>query len=278
MIALNLQSWLLLFRRRLLWAFTAAMFFTLLTFMWVAAESPTDFGVFWHHFCGCPVDRDDLRVLLNFPITFGFIGFLLGLSTPQVTSMQAGAAASYADTRFLLTRPIHRDTSLFAPLAVATVAIAFIPPLAMALLLGWLQLVHAPALAYLLATVQQIPAVAALGPHPTFAATLEALHMARRYTASVTLGLCGYAIMASQRWLILSPSRTLKLFGVLPAFLLFIPIARIFGGTFINYLLMAPGRDATLGTVPSTAAILIHFIFATSLICGSWRLLSTTEL
>ncbi|MGI4827489.1 MAG: hypothetical protein ACRYFU_04750 [Janthinobacterium lividum] len=277
MIVQQFQSWLILLHRRILWAFAASLVFTLLMHMWITAESPTDFGVFWHHFCGCPVDRDDLRVLLNFPIIFGLAGFLLGVPPIQLSSIQAGTPAHAADTRFLFTRPVSRATTLFMPLALATAAIAVLPTLAIVLLLGWLRLVQAPSLAYLLATLQQIPAVAALGSHPTLLATLSALHMTRRYAASVTLGLCAYTATSCQRWLILSPRKTLKVLGALPAFLPFFPVDRIFGGAAVNYLLMTPGRDGSLGVVPSTLTVFSHLAFAAAVVAGCWRLVSTTE-
>lgn len=272
----QIQSWLILFRRRLLWAFTASVFFTLFMHMWITAEGPTDFGVFWHHFCGCPVDRDDLRVLLNFPIIYAVAGFILGLAPLQTASVQAVSPAYAAETSFLLTKPVPRRTLLLAPLALATAAIAVLPSLAITLLFGWLRLVHAPSLHYLLVTVQQIPAVATLGQHPSFVATWSALQMTPRFAASVTLGLCAYTMMASQRWLVLSPKKTLRLLGVLPPLLLCFPV-RLFGGAVINYLLMTPEHDAVLGTVPSTSAILTHLAFAAAVIAGCWRLLSATE-
>jgi hypothetical protein len=276
-MTLHVQSWLLLSRGRLLGAFAASVFFTLFVHMAVSADGPTDLGIFWHHFCGCPVDPDDVRILLNFPITFGFVGLVLGIM-PIKPLAQQGSPASVSDTLFLLTRPIPRSTALFAPLAVATVAIAVLPTLAIALLLGWLRLVHAPSLGYLLATIEQIPAVRSLGPHPSFPALLSAIQFPRRYAAAIALGLCSYTILASQRWLILSPNKHLKFLGIFPAVILFFPVARLFSGHLINFLLMTPGRAAPLGYAPSTPTIALHYAFAAAVIFGSWRLLRTIEL
>jgi hypothetical protein len=148
-------------------------------------------------------------------------------------------------------------------------------------------LAFVPSLGHLLATVQQIPAVRSLGPHPSFPALLSAIQFPRRYAAAIALGLCSYTILASQRWLILSSNKHLKLLGIFPAVVLFFPVvlfflffqvARLFGGHLINFLLMTPDRGAPLGFAPSTPTIALHYAFATAVVFGSWRLLRTIEL
>lgn len=264
--------WLLLARRRLIASFAVSLFFALVIHMWVSAESLTDVGIFWHHFCGCPVDPDDVRVLLNFPMTACIVGFFLG------AAYSTASPGGLINTRFLLTRPISRATVLFAPLGVATAAIAVIPALAYLLLLGWLRLVHAPSLLHLLATLQLLPAVAALGPHPRFFDLLSAIAFPRRYLASIALGLCAYTFMASQRWLQISPSRKLRLFGALPALVVMFPVFRLLSRDTANAAFMTPGRGTPLGYAPSTLSIALHFAFTAAIVCGCWRLLRTVEI
>jgi hypothetical protein len=197
---------------------------------------------------------------------------------PIKPSGQPGSPTSVSDTLFLLTRPIPRSAALFAPLVLASLAIAILPTLAIALVLGWLRLVHAPSLGHLLATLQQIPAVRSLGPHPSFPALLSAIQFPRRYAAAIALGLCSYTILASQRWLILSPNTHLKFLGIFPAFIVFFPVARLFSSHLINFLFMTPGRGAPLGSAPSIFTIAVHYAFAAAVVFGSWRLLRTIEL
>jgi hypothetical protein len=274
----SLQPWFLLARRRFYVSLAFALFLAIVTHMWVSADSATDFGIFYHHFCGCPVDPDDVRVLFNFPFDAAFIGFVFGIMATRPTA-NAGSAnpATFTNTLFLLTRPVSRATVLLAPFAVATLAIATLPVGAMLLLLGWLRLVHAPSLGHLLATVQQIPEVAALGPHPTFGAILATTHFARRYTASIALGLCAYTLMASQRWLILSPNKYLKFLGIVPAFLFIFPVFRFLSRSAANFVFMTPGRGAPLNWQPSTLSITLHFAFAAATLAGCWQLLRSTE-
>lgn len=274
----SITPWFLLARRRFYLSLAFALFLTFVTHMWISADSATDFGIFWHHFCGCPVDPDDVRVLFSFPIDAAFIGVAFGLSATRPTANAASASpATFTNTLFLLTRPVSRLTVLFAPFAVATLAIAIIPCGALLLLLGWLRLVHAPSLGHLLATVQQIPEVAALGPHPTFAAILQTTHFARRYTASIALGLCAYAAMTSQRWLLLSSNKYLKFLGIVPAFLAFFPVFRLLNRVAANFVLMTPGRGAPLNWQPSILSIALHFAFVAFVLTGCWQLLRRTE-
>ena len=263
--------WFLLARRRLIACFAVSLFFAFAIHMWVSAESLTDVGIFWHHFCGCPVDPDDVRVILNFPITASLVGFFLG------ASFNTASPRGWSSTRFLLTRPISRATVLFAPLTLATAAIAVMPALAFLLLVGWLRLVHAPSLHHFLATLQQLPAVAALGPHPRFFDLLSAIDFPRRYLASIALGLCFYTVMASQRWLLLSPNSKLRILGVFPAFLVAFPIFRVLGKAIANAIFMTPGRGTPLGYAPSTLSIALHFAFVAAIICGCLRLVYTVE-
>ena len=274
----SIKPWFLLARRRIYVSLAFALFLTVATHMWISADNITDLGIFWHHFCGCPVDPDDVRVLFNFPIDAAFIGFAFGLSATRPSANAASAnPATFTNTLFLLTRPVSRLTVLLAPFAVATLAIAIIPCATMLLLLGWLRLVHAPSLGHLLATVQQIPDVAALGPHPTFAAILHTTHFARRYASSIALGLSAYVLMTSQRWLLLSSNNYLKFLGIVPAFLAFFPVFRLLSRSAANFVFMTPGRGAPLNWQPSIASIALHFAFVALVLTGCRQLLRKAE-
>lgn len=107
---------------------------------------------------------------------------------------------------------------------------------------------------------------------------LSVIEFPRRYTAAISLGLCAYTTLASQRWLILGPNKYLKFLGIFPAFALFFPFVRLLNGRVSNALLMAPGHGAPLDFAPSTLNIALHFAFAAAVIFGSWCLLSTAEL
>ncbi|MBB5063912.1 hypothetical protein [Granulicella mallensis] len=272
-----IRPWLILARRRLIVALLGAMGLVLIVHFWVSAENFTDIGIFWHHFCGCPVDPNDVSILLNtFFAPAVLIGIVLGLNF-GVAYSQTNAFAGH--TRFLLTRPILRAAALLVPLAVASVAIAVIPLLAVLLLLGWLRLVHAPSLGHLLATIQQMPAVAALGPHPTFFGLLGAIDFPRRYLAGISIGLCFYAVMASQRWLFISSNKKLRILGAIPPALVYFPAFSFFKQHYLaTIIFLSVNRSAALTYVPSTLGIALHFVFAAAIVFGCWRILHTVEL
>lgn len=273
-----IRPWLLLARRRLIASFAVSLLFALFTHMLVSAESPMDIGVFWHHFCGCPAGPSDFRALLNFPLTACLVGVFFGIGANGANTNTANVPTTRSNTLFLFTRPVSRATILLAPLAVATAAIAILPLFAYLLLLGWLRLVHAPSLLHLLAILQQLPAAAALGPHPRLFDLFSAIEFPRRYVASIALGLCSYTFMASQRWLMLSPNRKLQIFGMMPI-VLFVPLLlRVSGEKVSRVVFMTAGRGAPLGHAPSTLLISLHFAFAAAVVFGCWRLLRTIEI
>ncbi len=283
-----LRPFLTLVRGRLIFVSLFTMFIVLLVFSNSSAESFTDLTVFWHKFCGCPPDpRDVLFFLYSFSVTAcytgGILGFITGLRLGVSTSGSGSNPVPIGDRRFLLTRPIPRRTILLNPLIIATAALALIPPAAYLLLLGWLSLVHAPALAHIAADAQLIPAVAALGPHPSFFAALTASHAWRFYLAAISLGLCTYSILYAQRWLGLSPNKHLRTLGIAPL-LLFIFIPGILGsavfgkGSIPLALFMWAPKTASLDFQPSPLTITLHLAFAAAVLFGSWRLLQQVEL
>ncbi|AEU38578.1 hypothetical protein [Granulicella mallensis] len=268
-----IRPWLLLARRRLIAAFVVSFFFALFMHVWVSGESLTDMGIFWHHFCGCPVDPTDFQVLLNFPVTAGLVGFFMGLSLKG-----SNALSSSSNTLFLLTRPVSRASVLLAPLAVATAAVAVFPLLGWLLLLGWLRLVHAPSLLHLLAILQRLPAAAALGPHPRLFDLLSAIEFPRRYLASIALGLCGYTLTASQRWLMTSPNHKLRALGILPNLIGVLSLVRGPAKRISNAIFMVSGHNGPLNYAPSNLSIALHFVFAAAIVFGCWRLLRKVEI
>jgi hypothetical protein len=148
-------------------------------------------------------------------IVFLILGVLLDYPVSYIK--QVGPAAG----RFLLTRPIPRLHVLLAPFLICAVAIAILPGMAWFLLLGWMHLVHAPALGHLVGLLELVPAAGALGPHPTFTSLAAATHIGRFYLAGISLGLDAYAIVWSVRWLVQSPRNWIKVLGLLSVFILF---------------------------------------------------------
>jgi hypothetical protein len=276
-----LRPWLFYYRRRLITAAIFSVVAACLTYMWVTADGFSDVGVFWHSFCGCPVDPDDAHFLLNNLSFDTFIlaiifGFLSPGATNAGTNLPEGPFKAIG--RFFLTRPISRSDAFLVPQAIALASIALLPLLAFLLLFGWLRLVHAPSLHHLLATLQVIPAASALGPHPTLVQLLGALSAARRYLAAVSVGFSAFAILASQQWLMLSANKKLNALGVLPLLLLFVPATRLMGRHASGFVFLAPNRDTYLTYLPSTLAISLHFAVAAAVLYGCWRIFSTAEL
>jgi len=161
---------------------------------------------------------------------------------------------------------------------VATVAVAVVPWLPVLMLLGWLRVAHAPSLSHLLVTLQQAPALRALGPHPSLARVLGALDFGRRYIASISLGLCAYAVDAAQRWIVLSTDPRLRRLSPLLLLLILFPILMITGGAIRSFILMTPGRGTPLTYAPSTLLIALHFAFAAAVVLGCLRIVRNTEL
>ena len=151
-----LRPFFTLLRGRLIAVFILAMLIVLLVFFNSSAESATDFSIFWHKFCGCPPDPHDvLFFLYSFSVIAcyagGILGFITGLRLGVNIAGQGSNPVATGDTRLLLTRPIPRRTVILNPFVIATAALTLFPALAYLLLFGWLNLVHAPALAHIAA-------------------------------------------------------------------------------------------------------------------------------
>jgi len=275
--------WILYYRRRLLAEAISALLLTCFAHLWVSGDGFGDFGIFWHSFCGCLVDPSDAYFLLNVPPLIALIvGLIFGLLTPGAVAASGASGVPGGllkpVTRFFLTRPISRRNTFFAAPMIAITAIAVLPALAFLLLAGWLRLVHAPSLHHLMATIRIIPALSKLAPHPTFVQVLTAVSAPRRYLAAISVGICGYAILGSQQWLMLSPSKKLNALAMFPAFLLFAPVWIIVGHRTADMLFLAPGRGATLTYLPSALGIALHFGVGAAILFGCWRIFRNAEL
>jgi hypothetical protein len=272
-----LRPWLLYYRRRLLIAALFAFAAPLITLFATSADSGNPFGVLWNTACTCPPTPGDLIGITGlFSILALAIGYTLGTGYGAATT---GAAVGRGDTPYFFTRPIPRTTLLFSPLLLATAAILLLPAFSTLLLLGWLNLVHAPALSHLHVILDQIPAVAVLGPNPSLLAFFNATAFLPRLLAGLSIGLCGYAITASQRWFSLSPNPWLKFLGALaptiPA--LFFPLTRFFGKRSFAGLLLTP-TASTPFYVPSILSITLHYAFVAAIFLTCFRTLQQADL
>ncbi len=271
-----LRPYLLLYRKRLITSAVVSLLSAIFILLITSADSFLDIGIFWHHVCDCPPTARDARTLAElFAFTSFTLSAILGISSGFVavptTSLQW-------QTRFLLTRPARRSTRILLPLLLSTLAIAILPALAWLLLLGWLQLVHAPVLGHLLALVELVHSVSMVGPNPSFLRVMEAFHIGRRIVASLSVGLSLYAVWASQRWLVLSSNVRLRVLGMLPFLLIYVPSLRIFSDRVLSAILLFIPKGASVSYLPSTLAIALHFVFAVAVLYGSWWLLQRTEL
>jgi hypothetical protein len=270
-----LRPWLLRYRSRLILAAIASLAGVLFVFYWTSAENLTDYGVFWHHFCGCPPDPDDTGILMGNVIFLCFaIGLILGFPNGSTAS---AAASGRGEVSFLLTRPVVRQAVLLCPVAIAVIAMVLFPGMAYLLLFGWLHLVHAPSLGHVLALIELLPSASGLGPHPSLGAVLGAIDLPRRYLAAISVGLCGYALMVCQRWLILSPNKWVKLTGVVSSSSVVLLCQPFFGKRLGTGLLLTSRRGATLTYLPSTLGIALHFAFFAAVLYACWRVLRSAE-
>jgi hypothetical protein len=275
--------WLLYYRYRVLTVAISSLLMTCLAHLWVSGDGFNDFGIFWHGFCGCPVDPRDAFVLLNLPpFTALIAGFVFGYLSPGAVALPAAAGIPgnqlKALNRFFLTRPVSRRNAFFFPAAIAMTTIVLLPAAAFLLLVGWLSLVHAPSLHHLMATIRIIPAVSQLGQHPTFLQVLGAVSAPRRYLAALSVGFCAYALLSSQQWMMLSPSKKINALGIFSALLLFVPMWRVFGHQTADMMFLAPGHGTPLAYLPSVLGIALHFAIAAAILTGCWRILRTAEL
>ena len=271
------RPYFLLYRKRLIAAAVASLLLAILIFSFTSAENPFDFRVFWDRYCGCPLDPKDARILTNpfeQPTSF-ILPVILGLSVGF-----AGAATPglLGNTQFLLTRPTPRTTLILQPLLLSTLALAILPSFGWLLLLGWLKLVHAPALGHLVALVEMVPSASDLGPHPSFVHVLSALHMGRRFVAGLSIGLSLYAIFVAQRWLMLDPNPRLRLLGLSFFLLIYAPMSQLLSPRLLTAAMLWAPKGANLSYLPSNLGIALHFIVAATALFASWRLLRRAEL
>jgi hypothetical protein len=278
-----LRPWLLYYRLRLMASAIFSLFLVCLAHMWVSGDGLLDFGIFWHTFCGCPVDRNDAYFLLNLPPLLALsIGLIFGFLAPGLVGYSIGSEVPGGNfkalNRYFLTRPISRSNFFFFPQIVAVTAIAVFPPLAVLLLVAWLRLVHAPSLPHLMETIRVIPAVSALDPHATLVQVFSALSAPRRYLAALSVGVCAYAIFSSTRWLLISPDKRLNVLGVFPIFFMFAPMWLILSRHTSNLVFLAPRTGTPLTYLPSDLGIALHFGIAAAIVLGCWQILQRVEL
>jgi hypothetical protein len=271
-----LRPYLLIYRKRLVVAAIVSLLSAILVVFITSADSLTDIGVFWHHVCGCPLSPGHARMLIQpFNITSLFLPIILGMFAGFAAARTPGLQGHVL---FLLTRPQPRRALILQPLLVAAGALAILPALGWLLLLGWLWMVHAPSLGYLAELARMVPSASHLGPHPSFLAFLMALNMGRRYLAAFSVGLSLYAFFAVQRWLVLSPDPRLRILGSLQFLVMFAPAWHVVNSNvFVRIMLWSP-RGSSLSYLPSNLDIMLHFVFAGSVLYGSWKLLQSVEL
>jgi hypothetical protein len=271
-----IKPWLLRYRKRLLLCGVVAIFLAVSVLFWTTAESFTDFGVLWHHFCGCPLDPDDTRVLLNAPGLIAVIlGFLIGFPNPG--SPGTVSLTPYrAETAYFLTRPIRRTTVLLIPFLLAAFTVVVFPAAALLVLYAWLHAVHAPSLDHIIGLLQLVPASAALGAHPGFFRLLLADSFPQRYLAAVSAGLCMAVLLASTRWFTQSPSPRVKLLGSFPLFFVLFPVLGFLNKGLLVWIMAISTSNLT--PPPSWMNISLHLAVAFALVYGCWRILRTLEL
>ncbi len=155
---------------------------------------------------------------------------------------------------FLFTRPIPRSAVVLRPLAIASLAIGVFA----ALPLGWR--VFAP------------------------------VHSARFFLAGVSIGLCGYALAASQRWLELSPNRDQQILGGIIGVTLALsiivglfalppdPLSLLYDSAFLRFLFLWTPTRLGGSDLPSLIGIALHFGFAASVLYGCLHVLQHIEL
>jgi len=259
-----LRPYLLLYCKRLIVSAVMSLGCALLTLFMTSGRLMTSAG-------------GDARKLLN-PFLFAsvLLSIILGVSSGFGVVPTPGFQG---EVRFLLTRPTARRTLILQPLWLSALAFAILPGLAWLLVLGWLKLVHAPALDHLVALVEMVPSASTLGPHPSFISLMSALHMGRRFVAGLSVGLSLYAIFVSQRWLRLSRNQLLRALSWLIFLLFYLPMASVFiSPSFFTPVFLTGLKNSDLSYLPSSLGITLHFVFAAAVLLGSWRLLRQVEL
>jgi hypothetical protein len=158
---------------------------------------------------------------------------------------------------------------------------ALLPTLSWAVILGGMAMLHAHSLQNMAAAARLIPAVAALGPHPSFLQVMSALDVGRRYFAALSVGLALYGPLAAQRWFLLNPRKSIRIVGGLTALLIPLPMVlvpfMIKGSSFVSWLLLLPLQQGGLTYLPSRTAIALHLAFSACWICGTFFALREIE-
>jgi hypothetical protein len=264
---MHLRSWLLLYRKRLI---ASAIFALLANALVLYGTSP----------CGCDpnaLDPNDARTLLQpFVLATFPIAVILGMSLLAQGNLNGIPGTSL----FLLTRPIPRRALILQPLLIAAIALAILPPLSWLVILAALKPFHPIWLNYTLTLTHLIPSVAALGPDPSLAALISAMHLVRAWVASLSTGLCLYTLFAAQRWILLTTRKSYSLLAVLPLFLLLVvgPLLTRPGRPLTALLFLTTPASQPLTYIPSLLAIALHLAFAALILALCWRQLDRAEL
>jgi hypothetical protein len=230
------------------------------------------------HFCDCPPDGPFRSLLIPMALSD-----ILCATMAVVFGLAVATRGSDApnEARFLLTRPLSRIALQFYPLAISVGAMALLPVLSWAVILGGMAAVHARALENMAAAARLIPAVAALGPHPSFLQAMSALDVGRRYFAALSVGLTVYGPLAAQRWFLLSRRKSIRIVGGLTALIIPLPMVLvpfiIRGSSFVSWLLLLPLQQSGLTYLPSRAGIALHLAFASAWVCGTFFALHEVE-
>jgi hypothetical protein len=276
---MSMRPFLMLYRTRLVVSATLSVVVAVGVLFLTSAEGPTDFGVLWHHFCGCAPEASDARVLLAAStFTCLCMGVIMGSGGAAAGGRRNGQVAAvpsmvYGEMRFLLTRPLRRSAVLLLPVALSVGVVVLFPAAGMLLLLGWLRLVHAPALGHLVDITRLIPGGEGIGQHPSLITVLAATHFGRYYAAAVSVGGCAFALYYVQRWWMHSASKWLRWGSVLTNLVPMVPFL----------LIHAPGVEAWLfllsrqGERPALWAIGVHGLFAVGMLWSCWGIAQRLE-
>ncbi len=252
-----------LYRKRLIFCGVFSLVALLVVF-WAVAGRFGGLGVFWNRDCAMSTPADVWTLLYLPSVLCCVIGAAMGNPTVRSLTITIQSLLGLAgETKFLLTRPVARVELIRWPAVLAAVALVVVP-LAPVLLLGlWLWAVHAPALGQVMRLMEVV----------------QQGHLWRFYGAAVSLGLCVYSLMASQRWTATSDRIGLKFFSA------FIAPLIVFGQIWLlqyeayrTLVLMGPPPGAGLDFAPSTTAIVLHLAFAGAVLYGSWRLAEEAEM
>jgi hypothetical protein len=276
----SMSAFLRLYRKRL-WLATGFSMIVVLADFYLFGVHFGGWNEFWHGVCNCRMSATDTRALLTACLFICFyVGAGLGFPTGRgafALNPESGSAP-HGDTRFLLTRPVSRACLLVQPLAIVSCALALVTILPILLLTGWLWMVKAPALVHIKALLQLVPAASMLGPDASLWSVATAAHFWRYDAAAWSLGLCSYALMSSQRWLVLCQNVRLKVAGgLIMPLLLYAPIYLVRSSRLREIALLLPARGSSLESEPSILGISLHVAFAGLVLFGCWRLSQVVE-